>query len=82
MPSNIAQTPPVLAKRLGINTHKVLGWIATGQLRAINLGDGSRPRWRILADDLDAFLARRAATPAAKQTRRRRKPDPAVIEFF
>ena len=77
-----AISPPVLAKRLGVNVHKILNWIRTGEIRACNLGDGSRPRWRIMPDDLRAFLDRRAAQPAAKQARRRRKVDPAVIEFF
>ena len=82
MSSNIAQTPPAVARRLGVNSHKILRWIASGELRAVNVGDGTRPRWRIMADDLRAFLDRRAAQPAAKQARRRRKVDPAVIEFF
>ena len=77
-----AITPPVLAKRLGVGVHKVLRWIASGQLRAINVGDGTRPRWRIMADDLQAFLERRAAQPAVKATRRRRKVDAAVTEYF
>ncbi len=81
MPTDRAITPPALARRLGVNTHKVLAWIARGELRAINLGDGSRPRWRILPADLEAFLDRRTAQPMAKATRRR-KADPAVIEFF
>ncbi len=81
MPSNIAQTPPAVARQLGVDAHKVLRWIASGQLQAINVGDGTRPRWRIMSDDLQAFLDRRAAQPATKATRRR-KVDPAVIEFF
>ena len=82
MPNNIAQTPPAVARQLGISAHKVLAWIARGELRAINTGDGSRPRWRIMPDDLRAFLDRRAAQPAAKQARRRRKVDAAVTEYF
>ena len=82
MPTDRASTPPVVARQLGVDAHKVLRWIASGELRAVNVGDGTRPRWRIMADDLRAFLDRRAAQPAAKQARRRRKVDPAVIEFF
>lgn len=37
MPIDRASTPPVIAKLLACNVHKVLGWIASGQLRAINL---------------------------------------------
>ena len=82
MPTNIAQTPPAVARQLGVDSHKVLGWIASGQLRAINVGGGSRPRWRIMSDDLQAFLDGRAARPAVKATRRRRKVDAAVTEYF
>ena len=82
MPIDRASTPPVVARQLGVDSHKVLRWIASGQLRAVNVGDGSRPRWRIMPDDLQAFLERRAAQPAVKATRRRRKVDAAVTEYF
>ena len=83
MPTDRASTPPVVAKLLAVDVHRVLAWIRSGALRAVNVGDGPlRPRWRIMPDDLDAFLARRAAQPATKATRRRRKVDPGVIEYF
>lgn len=77
-----ATTPPAISKQLVVHVGKVLGWIQSGELRALNVGNGNRPRWRIMPDDLQAFLDRRAAQPAAKTTRRRRKPDPAVTEYF
>lgn len=82
MANEAALTPPALAKNLGINVHKILAWIKSGELRAVNLGNGNRPRWRILPDDLELFLARRAAQPAAKAARRQKKKQADVIEFF
>jgi hypothetical protein len=58
-----ALTPPAVAKRYGVNVHRVLGWIAKGELAAVNVGDGTRPRWRIMPDALMDFERRRAATP-------------------
>ena len=78
-----AITPPAIAKRYGIHVSRVLAWIRSGQIEAINVGDGPlRPRWRILPDALEAFEARRAARPATKATRRRRKADPTITEYF
>ncbi|MSU77461.1 MAG: DNA-binding protein [Gemmataceae bacterium] len=82
MPNNIAQTPPAVARRLGVNVHKILGWIRTGELRAVNLGDGTRPRWRIMSDDLQAFLEGRAAQPATPVRRAKRKKLEGVTEYF
>jgi len=78
------RTPPTVARELAVNVSKVLCWIRSGQLVAINVVErlGGRPRWRIAIADLEAFLASRTARPATKTTRRRRKADPQVIEFF
>lgn len=77
-------SPPAVAETLGINVCKVLSWIKSGELRAVNVAAraGRRPRWRIAQTDLDSFLAGRTATPPVKTTRRRRRADPAVIQFF
>ena len=75
-------TPPQVAKRLGVDPHRVVGWIRRGELQAANLGDGARrPRFRVSESDLAVFLASRAAGPQPKVARRRRK-DPSTIEFF
>ena len=79
---SIALTPPQVAKQLAVNVHKIHAWIAAGQLRAINLGDRSRPRWRILPEDLEVFLSGRAAKVGRVVTRRRPKQPAGVIEFF
>lgn len=60
-------SPAAVAKSRRINTAKVLGWIHSGQLRAINYAsrpDGV-PRWRIDPADLAAFDEARSSTREA-----------------
>jgi excisionase family DNA binding protein len=56
-------TPPQLAKQLGVQAEKVLGWIRAGELRAVNVAERAsrRPRWRISAEAFEEFLRRREA---------------------
>lgn len=63
------------AKRLGVAPGKVLGWIASGELPAIDTSAArnQRPRWRIDPTDGEQFLAARRSAPAAKPVRNRRK---------
>ena len=74
-------TPPELAKQLRVTPERVRAWIERGELRAVNVGDRSRARWRISADAVIAFEQGRAAIPAVKPTRKRRPP-PEIIDFF
>jgi hypothetical protein len=78
-------TPPQLAKRWGVNTTKVLGWVRSGELRAVNLAarrDG-RPRWRVPIDAVLEFEAVRAAPGRGRpSTGRQRRKHPEVIENF
>lgn len=85
MPDTIERTkltPPEIAERYGVSPDKVLAWIRSGELRAINLATtpGGRPRYRIDLADLLAFEQRRAAQPVARPARRRQSPD--VVEYF
>jgi len=73
-------TPPEVGRRLGVKPARVIGWIRAGKLRGFNLSDGQRPRFRIDPSDLAVFLARRAAGPTPKVTRRRRNPE--ITQFF
>ena len=59
------QTPPQVADVLGVGHDKILVWIHSGELRAIDVSTtrGQRPRWRISRIDLEDFLKRRAAIP-------------------
>jgi hypothetical protein len=79
-----ARTPNQIARRLRVGIHKVLGWIKSGELRAVNVArdTGRRPQWSVLPEDLADFERRRAAVPATKPTRCRRRKHQDVIEFF
>jgi excisionase family DNA binding protein len=66
-------TPPAVGKMLGVNADKVVAWIRAGKLRASNVSDKTRPRWRIAPSDLQDYLAARsnqAKQSATKRTRR------------
>jgi excisionase family DNA binding protein len=74
------RTPPEVAKVLRVEAKKVSGWCASGQLRAVNVSNGHRPRWRIPDDALAEFLAGRTSRPMVKPSRRKRAAN--VIKFF
>ncbi len=70
-------TPPAIGKILGCGSDKILSLIRSGELRAVNLANGSnRPRWKVDPDDLQALLERKSnaalsQSPAPQTTRRR-----------
>jgi excisionase family DNA binding protein len=68
-------SPPQVAEQLGVNPEKVIGWIRSGELRAINVAArlGSRPRFRIGEADLLAFVQQRSAVPTTPTPKRRKK---------
>jgi hypothetical protein len=73
------------AKSRGIGEEKVLDWIASGQLAAINLAAraGGRPRWRIPQDAIDCFEAGRTSAPAVKPPAAKRRSRPAdYVQYF
>ncbi len=68
--SKIKLTPPEVAALWGISVEKVLNFIRSGELRALNgasPGRNQRPRYLIDIADLADFERRRAAGPAPKQ---------------
>jgi hypothetical protein len=76
-------TVAAFARRYRIGEGKVLGWIRSGELRAINTASSlaGRPRWLIPPEAITAFEAKRAGGPSpatAKQRRRRTSG----IDFF
>ncbi|MDP6558283.1 MAG: helix-turn-helix domain-containing protein [Pirellulaceae bacterium] len=75
-PTKRKLTPPEIARLWGITSDKVLAWIRSGELRAIDASTkcGDRPRYLIDVDDLAAFERSRSnvATPPAKPAKRRR----------
>jgi len=59
-------TPPQIAARLKVRPGKVLLWIASGELLAINVAEnaaGKRPRWRVSEEALQTFLTSRSCRP-------------------
>jgi hypothetical protein len=67
-------SPPQIAKQLGIDPDKVIGWIRTGQLNAVNVAShvGGRPRYRISSESLENFLRLRSTSPEPKPIRRQK----------
>lgn len=77
------RTVPEIATALKVKQARVLAWIHTGTLLAVDLNAGlGKPSWRVRADDFDAFLAGRTVYPKAPSNRGRRRTNPSVIEFF
>jgi hypothetical protein len=79
-------TPPQVARERGIKPAKVLAFIASGELEAVNHATSriGRSRWLISRAALEAFdRSRSSRTSAALATpRRRRERTGDVIEFF
>jgi hypothetical protein len=78
-------TPPQLARRWQVSRSKVLGWLARGELRGINVAGrlGGRPRWRISLDAVLQFEQERSAVPQTPAGPRRRRAAPTgIIEYF
>lgn len=77
-------TPRELARRYGVNCHKVLHWIRTGELAALNLATErtGRPRWRIPAQAIIDFENRRRTYPAAPKRALRPRPPIIAEDYF
>jgi len=77
-------TPPELAARWGIDPAKVLTWIRSGELRAIDAATrpGGRPRFLIDQRDIEAFERRRSVQAPSPTPTRRRAKQPDIIQFF
>ncbi|MCH7728445.1 MAG: helix-turn-helix domain-containing protein [Planctomycetes bacterium] len=74
-----------LARRWGISPDKVLAWIRSGELKAIDASTrrGARPRYLIDEADIRAFEAARAvALEATPRKRRHTQPETDVIDFY
>ncbi len=79
-------TPPQIAKRFGIDVNKILGWIRSGELRAINgarKANGTKPRFLVDVADLEAFeRSRQVSPPPAPAPRARRSKPSDVIQYY
>jgi hypothetical protein len=71
-------TPPELARQWGIDPHKVIAWVRSGELRAIDVAThrGGRPRYLIDLADVAAFEEARLVAPPTRVLRRRRTVRP------
>lgn len=71
-----------VSKSLRTNQNKVLSLIRSGELAAINVAQnstGKRPRWRIAANDFEAFLESRRTSSLLAETKKTRKPKKRVF---
>jgi hypothetical protein len=66
--------PREVAKLLRVGVGKILTWIRTGRLGAINTSSAKcgKPRYVVLPLHLQQFAEQRSATPPPKPVRRRR----------
>ena len=75
-------TPPQIAKLYGVHPDRVRGWIRSGQLMALDVGDKGRRRFRVRPEDLEIFeRARLVVAPEERRHPRRKHTLGAVEEF-
>ena len=78
-------TPPQVAERYGVSPDTVRAWIISGELRAVNVGKGKRPRHRVPVEalkELDAkHLVQVVPVVATKRRRRKKTTDLLVTRF-
>jgi hypothetical protein len=81
--ADIGLTVADVARRYRVGEDKVRGWIARGELRAINTADVrcSRRRWVVLHDALAEFEQRRRGGGPPKPTRKRLK-NTGFVDYF
>jgi excisionase family DNA binding protein len=69
-------TPSEIARRLRVSSERVMGWIRRAELRAVNLGDSRRSKYRVRPADLESFLTMREVQPPTPRHRRSTTPPP------
>jgi hypothetical protein len=74
---------PDLAMRWKVSEEKIRGWLARGELVAVNVASNlaSKPQWRVLHLSVERFEQRRSSAPPPKPVRRRRRTL-AVVDYF
>jgi len=77
---SITVSPPQLARRYGVKPSRVIAWIRAGELAAINIGGGGRPRYRITPEAIREFEAVRSTGP--RRTRHRSTHHNSVEQIF
>jgi len=58
--------PSEMAEKLGVGHIKVLAWIASGKLKAVNVAttETQRPQYRIMNDEAQRFIESRTTSQA------------------
>ena len=71
-------SPPQIAKMLCVKPDKVLHWIHTGELQAVNVAtqEGGRPQYMVTPAAFDLFKNRRTTQPPVKTKRARPAKSP------
>lgn len=69
-------SPPQVGRLLSTGNDQVLGWIRSGELKAVNLSRSRRPRWKINPADLARFLEARSNQTVPKRNSPRAIPKP------
>jgi hypothetical protein len=85
VPSPGGLTVRDVARRYRVDEDKVRGWIARGELRAVNTASVlcGRPRWVVSPDALAEFERRRAGGPPPKPPKpKRARRTNAEIDFY
>ena len=81
----ITYSPAEVAARHGCKVDKVLSWINSKQLIAINAAasrTAKKPRWRIRPEDLEAFERARTTAPKVATVQRRKRAAAPVKSYF
>lgn len=69
-------SPNQIAKSRGVTPNKVLAWINSGELKAINCATkrGGLPRWKVSAESLADFDKLRQSGPPEPKVRAKKLP--------
>lgn len=75
---------PQLAREWGVSTNKILAFVKSGELRAVNLArtTAGRPRYAISLDAIAAFEAARQVVPTTSNPPRRTRRQAASVKTF
>jgi hypothetical protein len=83
-PARTKYTPPELAALWGVAPEKIIAFITSGELRAIDASTrrGGRPRYLIDVKDVADFERRRSVQVPARPARRRRQSPEESGDYF
>lgn len=74
-----------LTNRFGVGERTILLWVASGQLKAVNVARNprsKRPSWRFREADVSAFEAVRTGGPVEQPSRHRKRAAESAPEFI